>query len=1111
MKKIYTSVANWLIHFIPLVYQKKRYYPLFVGILFCSFLLSSNQADASHFRYGNVNYRIVSNTATTTLVEFTITMSYYYGPGSQFTQFGSVPIGGTINTADNFNFGNGSVSNLSYIVTSKNNTENWLVASRTLQRTYTSLSDFTAILTGIARVGSLQPPNSSTNLQYIIRTIVALTNPSNQPPSASTPPIFYVPVNQAAFNIQINASDPEGFPLAYAWAPGGATGSGLNSQVLTINGPATLNASTGQITLNTQGTAVGNQYAAQVWIRDNLGARVAVDFIVQTVTQSNPPVFDYASGFTPANGSVIKFQPGQTVNFNVKASDMDAGSSVTLSAIGVPVGSTLSPSNNVGNPILQNFNWVTSMANLGSRTITFSAVDNFFSQTTTSVTIVVTLAPVFDVPPTPATGTHIVAAPGTPISFMVQAQDPDPNDICRIIEINGKDMSGKIPIYAGATTTPGLPTTAGNTTSLQFNWTPVASQWGHRHVIFTAEDGYNDKTDHEIPILVNTVPNFTSTPVTDVFTNKLYSYDITVYDPDVLQGDVIQILGQAIPAWLTLTDNGDGTATLSGTPALGDAGLVNIKLIAEDLYHHESPVPTQEFAITVIPCDFSISGTLSDVSCFGGSDGSIDLTLNGVYGTPSFTWTGPDNFSASTEDLTGLAAGTYNVLVTSDLGCSETTSFEVGTIPDVAPPDIFCPDNMNVNNDPGDCGAVVNFSVSASDNCPGVTVVSSPASGSVFQIGTTNVTSVATDAAGNTATCSFTVTVNNTLPVINSVTGPVTPTALGNSITIEVQHNNDNNLTKATIDWDDQTAVQNISNPASGSFNVTHTYATPGVYTVSVTLTDACGAVSETFNYQYIVIYDPSGGFVTGGGWFWSEACAIKDGSGATGKANFGFVAKYKKGSTVPDGNTEFQFKAGAINFHSTAYEDMRLVISGARANYKGVGSIQGSNHVFGFLVSAIDGQVSGGGGIDKFRIKIWDKDDGNRVIYDNNCTETDENADPATAIGGGSIVIHSTKTKSAEIETAIEPEPVFSGLKAYPNPFHEKLYFEFSKEKDSKATLILFDGTGREIEVLFNQQIKANQNYRIEYVPNNVATNMVFYRMTYDNEVINGKLIYRK
>jgi hypothetical protein len=40
------------------------------------------------------------------------------------------------------------------------------------------------------------------------------------------------------------------------------------------------------------------------------------------------------------------------------------------------------------------------------------------------------------------------------------------------------------------------------------------------------------------------------------------------------------------------------------------------------------------------------------------------------------------------------------------------------------------------------------------------------------------------------------------------------------------------------------------------------------------------------------------------------------------------------------------------------------------------------------------------------FRIKIWDKNNNNAVIYDNQLGD-DENADPTTELAGGQIVIH--------------------------------------------------------------------------------------------------------
>ena len=149
-----------------------------------------------------------------------------------------------------------------------------------------------------------------------------------------------------------------------------------------------------------------------------------------------------------------------------------------------------------------------------------------------------------------------------------------------------------------------------------------------------------------------------------------------------------------------------------------------------------------------------------------------------------------------------------------------------------------------------------------------------------------------------------------------------------------------------------------------------------------------------------IVIYDPSAGFVTGGGWINSPAGAYPANPNA-GKASFGFVSKYQKGSTRPTGETEFQ--VADLNFHSTSYD--WLVVSGAKAQYQGSGTVNGTGD-YGFLLTIIDGQVNGGGGVDKLRMKIWNKST-NVIIYDNQMGAAD-GADPTTALGGGSIVLHS-------------------------------------------------------------------------------------------------------
>jgi hypothetical protein len=182
-------------------------------------------------------------------------------------------------------------------------------------------------------------------------------------------------------------------------------------------------------------------------------------------------------------------------------------------------------------------------------------------------------------------------------------------------------------------------------------------------------------------------------------------------------------------------------------------------------------------------------------------------------------------------------------------------------------------------------------------------------------------------------------------------------------------------------------------------------FAEAGVHDVCVSGTDSAGNTGEEV-CTFLAVYDPSAGFVTGGGWINSpaNACYLTTAcEGLTGKANFGFVSKYKKGQQTPTGNTEFKFKAGSLNFHSENYE--WLVIAGARAQYKGVGTINGGGN-YGFMLFAIDANLTPSTDVDLFRIKIWDKDNGDMVVYDNNVGGGD-NTDPTAQIGGGSIMIH--------------------------------------------------------------------------------------------------------
>ena len=93
---------------------------------------------------------------------------------------------------------------------------------------------------------------------------------------------------------------------------------------------------------------------------------------------------------------------------------------------------------------------------------------------------------------------------------------------------------------------------------------------------------------------VNEVPKITSTAPTSASKNAAYTYNITSDDPDA--GETLTITGTTVPSWLTLTDNGKGTATLSGTPNNTHVGDHTIELQVKDA---DGAVATQSFTLKV--------------------------------------------------------------------------------------------------------------------------------------------------------------------------------------------------------------------------------------------------------------------------------------------------------------------------------------------------------------------------------------------------------------------------------------------------------------------------------------------------------------------------------
>src|SRR5205823_5934952 len=126
----------------------------------------------------------------------------------------------------------------------------------------------------------------------------------------------------------------------------------------------------------------------------------------------------------------------------------------------------------------------------------------------------------------------------------------------------------------------------------------------------------------------------------------------------------------------------------------------------------------------------------------------------------------------------------------------------------------------------------------------------------------------ATDSVGNQSICSFTVTVNNPPPVA-TITGPPSGAvyAVGSPVTFAGTFT-DNSGDSHSAQWlFDGTPVAGTVNEASGQVSLTRTFSTPGVYLITLNLTDACGQMPSANTITIgglpelpamVVIYEPN-------------------------------------------------------------------------------------------------------------------------------------------------------------------------------------------------------------------------------------------------------------
>ncbi len=192
-------------------------------------------------------------------------------------------------------------------------------------------------------------------------------------------------------------------------------------------------------------------------------------------------------------------------------------------------------------------------------------------------------------------------------------------------------------------------------------------------------------------------------------------------------------------------------------------GITNVTFRATDASGNSV---TCSFSIIVV--DNELPGITCPPARTGLSDQNQCFASTFDLGAPSFL---ADNCNLSTvtnnAPLLFPVGQTAVVWIATDLAGNSRSCIQLVNIVDGQPPVVTCPENITVENDPGLCTAVVNFAATAADNCGVVSTTYAVAPLSEFNLGTTSVAFTATDARGNTSSCTFLVRVDLGVEICN--------------------------------------------------------------------------------------------------------------------------------------------------------------------------------------------------------------------------------------------------------------------------------------------------------------------------------------------------------
>ena len=621
----------------------KRLSSLSLAFLVCVALASAcTSAFASHLRGTSISW---SPTSTPGQVQFTLQYSQRASAGCTS---GPCSVGSTVSVP--FNFGDGATTVVSTTVTSLNSAEDYFSSTGTVAHTYTGNGPYTAFYNVCCRVSTIVSGHDQT--MQMETTVSPFANPVNHSPVVSMPAIITLPL-QATTGFFITASDLDHDVLSYRLST--ATEMyGTGSFSCTAQQPSGLsvNSATGQVSWDTTqitkscGFAApksGDLWTVQFMVQDldannHVKSMVPLDVILKFVSSTEAP-----PTLSLSNPGPITVQAGTPVTFTAMGNEAATNSRVTLNATGLPLGATVTNTNQALIPtVTSTFSWTPTTAQVGSYVITYSATNDTFEQVLASVTIYVQNI----LPPVLTCSAPLSVQYNTPIAIPLQVSDPEGNAVNVTWSVDGRAVrTDSVP-----------PSKTQSTPSLSQTFTSL----GAHTVAVTATDTQN-------------LSSSCSTPITVVPADQSISFSSLT---SMTYGDPAMVLSATATSGLPVTFAASGSCSISGG-ALHSSGAGSCSVTATQAgnanYHAATPLTkvilVNPAVLTVVANSVSrVYGTsnpaFSDIITGFVNGDPLSLLRGAAANTTTATNTSPVGTYLITPSLGTLAAPNYTFAFT---------------------------------------------------------------------------------------------------------------------------------------------------------------------------------------------------------------------------------------------------------------------------------------------------------------------------------------------------------------------------------------------------------------------------------------------------------------